>query len=131
MMRNSTRRCSPVRLHLHQLEARDTPAGTVTATFAAGVLTLTGDDDSNQIQLMQLGTNTTVGATIYINPTLISKNIATNEGLLLHEALHLLGFDDADLQRGLGQTVDPNNTAGITKELKKDCVTGKGNDRIP
>jgi hypothetical protein len=45
MMRNSTRSRSPVRLHLHQLEARDNPSGTVNATFSAGVLTLTGDDD--------------------------------------------------------------------------------------
>jgi RHS repeat-associated protein len=82
----------------------------------------------------QLGSSTTVGSTIYINPILISKSVIVNEALLLHESLHLLGFIDSDLQKGLkfrGVTQDPNNTKAITTQLEKDCVTGKGNDRIP
>jgi hypothetical protein len=46
--------------------------GTVTATFAGGVLTLTGDDASNIIQLAQVGTDITItgtGTTIGGGPT--------------------------------------------------------------
>src|SRR5262245_47159722 len=60
MVRTQTRSRSPVRLRLLQLETRDTPAGTVTGTLSGGVLTLTGDDESNSIQLMQVGTDITV-----------------------------------------------------------------------
>ena len=68
------------------------------------------------------------GNTIYINGSLIGGNLQSNEALLFHEAFHLLGFDDADLQVALGITVDPNNTRNITDKLKKDCITGKGNN---
>jgi hypothetical protein len=44
----------PVRLALHPLETRDTPAGTVTATFAGGALTLIGDTDDNALTVNQL-----------------------------------------------------------------------------
>lgn len=44
----------PVRLALVPLEARDTPAGTVTATFAHGALTLTGDAADNAVTINQL-----------------------------------------------------------------------------
>jgi RHS repeat-associated protein len=110
-------------LYLDPRAARAAGTGTIGASFKSNPNGLTAES--------QLGTNTTVGTTIYINASLISNSIATNEGLLLHEALHLLGFDDGDLQRGLGQTVDEHNTNGISKKLQKDCVTGKGNDRIP
>jgi len=60
MMRTPTHGRSPVRLQLYQLETRDTPSGTVTTTFAGGVLTLTGDDDSNVIQLLQTPTGINV-----------------------------------------------------------------------
>jgi hypothetical protein len=39
------------RLNLSPLEARDNPAGSVTAAFSGGVLTLTGDAFANQVQL--------------------------------------------------------------------------------
>src|SRR4051812_21218285 len=44
----------PVRLALDPLETRDTPAGTVTATFAGGRLTLTGDAADNAVTINQL-----------------------------------------------------------------------------
>ena len=50
-------------LTLNHLEARDVPAGTVTATFAAGVLTLTGDKAANNVVLTQ------TGATIQLSGT--------------------------------------------------------------
>jgi hypothetical protein len=45
-------RCS-IRPSLEALEARDTPAGTVTATFAGGRLTLTGDAAANAVLVTQ------------------------------------------------------------------------------
>ena len=71
------------------------------------------------------------GNTIYINPGLIGSNLQTNEGLLIHETLHLLGFDDQDIQLGLafrGVKLDPYNTKNISIQFKKDCVMGKGNN---
>ncbi|HKB05883.1 MAG TPA: hypothetical protein VKD90_27050 [Gemmataceae bacterium] len=44
----------PVRLALDPLETRDTPAGTVTATFAGGALTLVGDSADNAVTVNQL-----------------------------------------------------------------------------
>ena len=85
--------------------------------FAAHPMGLTADT--------QMGGG--MGGTIYINCSLIPNNLQSNEALLIHEAFHLLGFDDADLQRGLGISVDPKNTINITNKLKADCVTGKGN----
>jgi RHS repeat-associated protein len=108
-------------LYLDPTAAAAVGAGTIGTSFAANPNGLTAQS--------QLGTNTTVGTIIYINPTLISNSLATNEALLLHESLHLLGFDDADLQRGLGLPVDDHNTKGISTKLQRDCVTGKGNDR--
>jgi RHS repeat-associated protein len=108
-------------LYLDPTAAAAVGAGTIGASFAANPNGLTAKS--------QLGTNTAVGTIIYINPTLISNSLATNEALLLHESLHLLGFDDADLQRGLGLPVDDHNTKGISTKLQKDCVTRKGNDR--
>ena len=67
------------------------------------------------------------GNTIYINPALISNNLLVDEALLFHEAFHLLGFSDDDLQRALGLKVDPNNTKSITDKLSKDCFQGKDN----
>jgi hypothetical protein len=49
-----TRTRRSVRPSLETLESRDTPAGTVTATFAAGRLTLTGDAADNAL-LITLG----------------------------------------------------------------------------
>jgi RHS repeat-associated protein len=82
----------------------------------------------------QLGSSTAVGTSIWINPTLISNSVIVNEALLLHESLHLLGFNDSEIQAGLairGVPQDPKNTKTTTTQLEKDCVTGKGNDRIP
>jgi hypothetical protein len=110
-------------LYLAPGAAAHAGSATIGSRFAANPTGLTA--------MSQLGTNTAVGTIIYINPNLISNSVAMNEGLLLHESLHLLGFDDADLQAGLGFEVDVNNTKNITDKLQRDCVTGKGNDRIP
>src|SRR6476660_4883284 len=49
------RRARRAPLALHQLESRDNPNGTVTASVAGGVLTLTGDDLDNSIAVDQTG----------------------------------------------------------------------------
>jgi RHS repeat-associated protein len=68
------------------------------------------------------------GGTIYINGALIGNNLRINEALLIHEALHSLGFTDDDLQRALGLPVHDKNTRNISVKLQKDCVQGKGNN---
>src|SRR5262245_19048533 len=50
-----SRRARRAPLALHQLESRDNPNGTVTASLAGGVLTLTGDDLDNSIDVQQTG----------------------------------------------------------------------------
>src|SRR5262245_56508760 len=119
MMRTSTRRRSPVRLHLHQLETRDTPAGTVAASFAGGVLTLTGDDDSNSIQLMQLGTNITV---VGFNSTTVTGGPTFNNVTSVKAVMK--GGNDEILSNPVGPFAltgaanldlgDGNNSLGIT-----------------
>jgi hypothetical protein len=106
-------------LYLDPRAAAAAGQGTIGAVFAANPNGLTAKT--------QLGTSTAVGTNIYINPNLISGNLAQNEGLLLHEGLHLLGFDDADLQTALFGKVDESNTRNISTRLQNDCVTGKGN----
>jgi hypothetical protein len=49
-MRARTRHPRP-RLAVHPLEPRDVPAGTIQASLAGGVLTLTGDDLANQVTI--------------------------------------------------------------------------------
>jgi hypothetical protein len=53
MSRTSFRSRPDCRLRLVELEGRDTPAGTVTATLSGGTLTLTGTDDQEAFQLSQ------------------------------------------------------------------------------
>jgi hypothetical protein len=50
-----SRRARRAPLALHQLESRDNPNGTVTASVAGGILTLTGDDLDNSIAVDQTG----------------------------------------------------------------------------
>jgi hypothetical protein len=140
MMRNSTRGRSPVRLQMHQLETRDTPAGTVTATFAGGVLTLTGDDDSNQIQLMQLGTDITVvgngGTTITGGPTF--SNVTSvkavmkggNDEILSNPIgpFSLSGAANFDL--GDGDNTLGLSTAGVITLGSLTVKAGDGDDSI-
>jgi len=49
-----------VRLRLERLEAREVPAGQIQAALTAGVLTLTGDDDSNVVTLKVTSTDVTL-----------------------------------------------------------------------
>ena len=58
MTRNPSLSRAPLRLV--ELEPRDTPAGTVTASLVGGVLALTGDDAGNVIRLAQAGADITV-----------------------------------------------------------------------
>jgi hypothetical protein len=77
--------------------------------------------------ISQFGAPQSVGSTIYYDPAKISNNLSNNMALLMHEAFHLLGFDDADLQTALGLPVDPKNTRNISIKLLNDCIRGKGN----
>jgi RHS repeat-associated protein len=76
------------------------------------------------------------GSTIYIDPSRISGNLGTNEGLLMHELLHELGLSDDAIGAGL-ESIDPSikpdaagnwtNTKQFSTKLHKDCFTGKDN----
>ena len=79
------RRARRPHLALQQLESRDTPNGTMTASIAGGVLTLTGDDLDNSIEVQQTGpgsitisgVNTTIqGGTIFTGVNSIVANLA-------------------------------------------------------
>jgi hypothetical protein len=50
-MKTSHRPARRPRLTLHTLERRDNPAGSVTALYSNGVLTLTGDAEANVVQI--------------------------------------------------------------------------------
>jgi hypothetical protein len=50
-------------LQVESLEARDLPAGTVTAAFAGGVLTLTGDAQANSLEVRISNGNVTLKGT--------------------------------------------------------------------
>ena len=67
------------------------------------------------------------GKAMFINPPLISSNLAVNEGMMFHESLHELGLGDKEIQETLHLTVDSKNTMNITDRLEKDCVNAKGN----
>lgn len=45
------------RLSIESLESRETPAGAITTTFAAGTLTITGDDYSNIFSIQRSGSD--------------------------------------------------------------------------
>ena len=76
------------------------------------------------------------GSTIYINPSAVSGNLTTNDGLLMHELLHELGLNDDNIGAGL-HSIDPSikpdangnwtNTQQFSTKLSKDCFTGKDN----
>lgn len=59
---------------------------------------------------------------IYINGALIPNDASQNQGLLLHEAFHLLGFDDNDLQVALTGKTNPSDTRDISNILRRDCI---------
>ena len=50
-MKTITRSARRTRLNVDSLERRDTPAGSITAAFSSGVLTLTGDVAANHVQI--------------------------------------------------------------------------------
>src|SRR5262245_33792588 len=89
------------RLALCRLEARDNPNGTVTASVAGGILTLTGDDLDNSIAVEQTGpgsfTVSGVNTTIQGGPTFtgvagIVANLADG-----NDVAALFGSVDQDL----------------------------------
>jgi hypothetical protein len=64
---------SRARLSVQPLEGRDVPNGTITASLSpTGVLTLTGDDNDNDVVLTETGANlnlTSTGGTQFTGPT--------------------------------------------------------------
>jgi RHS repeat-associated protein len=68
------------------------------------------------------------GNIIYINPSLISNLVPTDEALLFHESLHELGLIDQQVQSALGLKVGSTNTKNISNKLFKDCIKGKANN---
>jgi hypothetical protein len=87
------------RLIIEPLESRDNPSGTVNATVNGGVLTLTGDDLDNVVEVQQTGsgsftvsgTNTTIqGGSSFAGVTSISANLADgNDWLTLSTTVDL------------------------------------------
>jgi|ERR1700690_475460 hypothetical protein len=67
------------------------------------------------------------GGAMFVDPPLISSNLAVNEGMMFHESLHELGLGDKEIQETLHLTVDSKNTMNITDKLEKDCVNARGN----
>jgi hypothetical protein len=115
------------RLLVESLERRDTPAGTVNASFAGGVLTLTGDDLDNSIEVQQTGpgaftvsgVNTAIqGGPTFTGVTSISANLADG-----NDVVSLFSSVDQDTD-GLADFIlpgavsinagDGSNTLGLT-----------------
>ena len=69
---------------------------------------------------------------MFINAAYVSYSLSTNEGLLMHEALHELGLDDNAIGLGL-ELIDPSikpdtnnpnnwsNTKQFSDKFTKDC----------
>src|SRR5947209_2884340 len=80
---NTSKKFAPrrTRLGLEPLEARWVPAGTVAVSFAAGVLTVTGDADANDINIVEnAGTTNSYTVATGTNATTITGT-ATNTGV--------------------------------------------------
>jgi hypothetical protein len=126
-----SRRARRAPLALHQLESRDNPNGTVTASVAGGVLTLTGDDLDNSIDVQQSGPgsitvsgiNTTIqGNTNFTGVNSIVANLADGNDIIA-----ISGAIDQDLD-GLPDFIlpgsvtinagDGSNTLGLTSNGK-------------
>jgi hypothetical protein len=115
------------RLLVESLERRDTPAGAVTASVVGGVLTLTGDDLDNSIEVQQTGpgafTVSGINTTIQGGPTFtgvasISANLADgNDIVSLFSSVDLDTDGSADFILPGAVSInggDGSNTLGLT-----------------
>jgi hypothetical protein len=115
------------RLLVESLERRDTPAGTVTASVVGGVLTLTGDDLDNSIEVQQTGpgaftvsgVNTTIqGGPTFTGVTSISADLADgNDIVSLFSSVDLDTDGSADFILPGAVSInagDGSNTLGLT-----------------
>lgn len=145
MLRTRTNGCPRVRLRLDPLEARLTPAGTVTPTQSGGVLTLTGDDDANQIVLTQVGTTMVVSpqGTTIINGGVTFPNVTSIKTVMKggNDEVSISGLDPftltgaATFDLGDGNnvlTLDTTDTLSLASLTVKagdgtDAVTVNGN----
>jgi hypothetical protein len=135
-----------VRLRLERLEAREVPAGQIQAALTAGVLTLTGDDDSNVVTLKVTSTDITLtpdGATA-INgqaagtPVTLTGAATTLKAALKSGADSLVIDAAADLILPGGAKVDlgdGDNTLNFTTDGKIELRSlsvggGDGTDTV-
>jgi hypothetical protein len=115
------------RLAVELLERRDTPAGTITAAFAGGVLTLTGDDLDNSIEVQQTGpgsftvagVNTTIqGSPTFTGVTAIAADMADGDDVVaMFSSFDQDGDGNNDFLLSGAVTVnggDGNNSLGLT-----------------
>ena len=135
------------RLGLESLEPRDTPAGTVTASVAAGVLTLAGDDADNVVEIQQteagtfalVGTNTQVpGGSFAGVKSIVARLGDGNDQLTLSAVVDLDG--DGPLDFGVAGAVkidlgDGDNqltavTAGTISLGSLTVLAGDGQDHV-
>jgi len=126
-MRLASRTRHP-RLVVEFLERRDTPAGTVTASVAGGVLTLTGDDLDNSIGIQQTGpgaftvqgfSNTTIqGGPTFTGVTAIAADLADgNDVVSLFSTIDSDGDGEPDFILPGAVTIDGgdgSNSVGLT-----------------
>jgi hypothetical protein len=136
MLRNTHNR---IRSSLEALEARDTPAGTVTATFTAGRLTITGDAADNTLLLRTdwddclIISGNASGTVVRLNggpagdevklPTPLTGGVAINLG----DGADNLTIDAADVPGSLtinGGNGAPGGPAGNTINLSGGVLIG-------
>jgi len=85
--------------------------------FLSGVQTLAEKFKSNP----QSGA-ATIGGVTYINTPQINNNFTqTNASLLLHEALHYMGFSDNDIQSKFFGSTNRGDTNNITRAIQGHC----------
>ena len=128
------------RLNLQSLEGRETPAGVVNASLAGGVLTLTGDDFDNGLQLQQTaagievtGTNGTIvnGGPVFAGVTALNAVLADgNDDLRLTLTTNLVLTGTATFNLGDGDNTLQLLTIGRIGLAGLSVVAGDGKDTI-
>lgn len=150
--RHQRRLPSTLSAEVQALEQRTLPAGTVLAVASAGNITLTGDNNSNQVTIVVTAAGITLTGT---DGTLIRKGARTGTTLTLNTpnvtrdvTINLRGGDDAltvnvgtaNLVIGRNLKIDasagndtinvPNTTGSITVNGELTVDLGTGTDRL-
>src|SRR4051812_7347020 len=119
----------PVRLALHSLEGRLTPAGNVTAKLVAGSLVVTGDQQSNTLAVTQTAANSFTVTPVDGTTVNGQADPVTVSGVTRDLVLRLgRGDDRVQFGVGFGEPVDLNETITVRRDLVVDG--GPGNNAI-